>query len=186
MYPVLKRSGDLIVSLALLLLLSPFMLLTAVAIKLDSDGSVIFRQNRVGKNGKIFSIYKFRTMTTGDGDTHWVDDTSRVTAVGAFLRNNFIDELPQLVNVIKGDMSLVGPRPERPYFVEKFSSELPSYPLRHQVLPGITGWAQINGWRGDTSIEGRLECDLFYIENRSIALDLKILFATLFIKLNKK
>lgn len=162
------------------------MLIIAAAIKLDSKGPALFCQNRVGKGGQLFRIYKFRTMTDGEGDTDWVDDTSRVTRFGRFLRNNFIDELPQLINVVKGDMSIVGPRPERPYFVEKFSAELPDYPLRHAVLPGITGWAQVEGWRGDTSIEKRLECDLFYIKNRSMALDIKILFRTLFIKLSKK
>lgn len=183
MYPFFKRIGDLLLSIAALAILWPFMLMIAAAIKLDSKGPALFRQERVGKDGHIFKIYKFRTMTDGDGDTIWVDDTSRVTRTGRFLRNNFIDELPQLLNVIKGDMSLVGPRPERPYFVKKFSAELPEYPLRHTVLPGVTGWAQIQGWRGDTSIEKRLECDLFYIQNRSIRLDIKILFKTLFIKL---
>lgn len=186
MYSVLKRLGDLVISLSLLLLLSPLMLLTAAAVKLDSPGTALFRQLRVGKDGKLFWIYKFRTMTDGDGDTCWVNDTSRVTPLGKLLRNNFIDELPQLFNVIKGDMSLVGPRPERPFFAEIFSSQFPEYPLRHSVTPGVTGWAQINGWRGDTSIKERLECDLFYIRNRSIALDLKILFSTLFIKFPKK
>lgn len=184
MYPLLKRTGDLIISVIALALLCPFMLVIALLIRLDSNGPALFCQNRVGKGGRLFKIYKFRTMTDGDGDTDWVDDTSRVTRFGRFLRNNFIDELPQLINVVKGDMSLVGPRPERPYFAEKFAEKLPRYPLRHSVLPGITGWAQVEGWRGDTSIEKRLECDLFYIENRSVTLDIKILFRTLFIKMN--
>lgn len=174
----------MLLSLTALMLLWPIMLIIAVAIRFDSNGPAFFCQNRVGKDGKIFKIYKFRTMTDGEGDTDWVDKTSRTTKVGKFLRDNFIDELPQLVNVVKGDMSLVGPRPERPYFAEKFTAEMPKYPLRYAVLPGITGWAQVEGWRGDTSIENRLECDLFYIENRSISLDLKILFRTLFIKMN--
>lgn len=182
LYPVFKRICDIIISLTSLILLCPIMLVIAVIIRLDSDGGALFCQNRVGKDGRLFRIYKFRTMTGGSGDTEWVSDSSRVTRVGKFLRDNFIDELPQLINVLKGEMSLVGPRPERPFFTEKFSAELPDYPLRHAVLPGITGWAQVNGWRGDTSIEKRLECDLFYIKNKSFFLDIKILFLTLLIK----
>lgn len=145
---------------------------------------VIFKQERVGLHNKTFMMYKFRTMRQqqpGEEKKGWtVKGDPRITRVGAFLRRTSLDELPQLFNVLLGDMSLVGPRPERPQFVEKFREEIPRYMIKHQVRPGMTGWAQINGYRGDTSIRKRIEYDIYYIENWSMALDIKILFLTFF------
>ncbi len=180
----MKRSFDIAASLILMVLLSPLMASAALAIRLSSPGPVSYRQERVGRNKKNFVMYKFRSMDAnapGENTTWGTKNDSRRTRVGAFLRKFSIDELPQLFNVLKGDMSLVGPRPERPFFVEKFRDEVPLYMLKHLVRPGITGWAQVNGWRGDTSIMERVKCDLFYIENWSFFLDIKILILTLFL-----
>jgi exopolysaccharide biosynthesis polyprenyl glycosylphosphotransferase len=157
------------------------MLVIAILIKVTSRGPVLFRQERVGMDGKTFEILKFRTMYTG-AETSGVKMASRHdprrTPLGALLRRTSLDELPQLFNVLVGDMSLVGPRPERPIFIEEFKRQVPKYHLRHKVKSGITGWAQVNGLRGQTSIEKRIEYDLYYIENWSLLLDVKILVRT--------
>ncbi len=181
-YILLKRAFDVLVSLAVLVILSPLVLAIALLIKLTSRGPVFFMQERVGLNGKRFKMLKFRTMRANgalDPETHWT--TARephVTPLGHWLRRSNLDELPQFLNVLRGDMSVVGPRPERPYFIERFRHEIPEYMLRHYVKCGITGWAQVNGWRGDTSIRERLAHDLYYLRNWGIALDLKILLWT--------
>ena len=177
----LKRSVDIIGSFALLILTSPLLLVTAIGVKISSPGPILFAQERVGRDQKPFRMYKFRSMRINDrSESGWSSRTdSRRTPFGSFIRKFSIDELPQFVNVLLGDMSLVGPRPEVPYFVERFREEIPRYMVKHQVRPGITGWAQVNGWRGDTSIRRRIECDIYYIENWSIFFDLKILFLTL-------
>jgi Undecaprenyl-phosphate glucose phosphotransferase len=180
---VIKRAMDLIVSLLLLIVLSPVFLIIGVAVKLSSPGPVFYRQTRMGLNGHTFEILKFRSMPTGteeDTGPVWAsEDDDRTTAIGKYLRQTSLDELPQLINVIKGDMSLVGPRPERPVFIEEFRNRVPRYMLRHKMKAGITGWAQVNGWRGDTSIKKRIECDLYYIQNWSLTLDLKIIWLTI-------
>ncbi len=177
-----KRAEDIIGSALLLLLLSPVMLVCAIGVKLSSPGPVIFKQERVGKDNKPFTMYKFRSMRANDreqdGWSGQADD--RRTKFGAILRKCSLDELPQLWNVLKGDMSLVGPRPEVPHFVEKFRGEVPMYMVKHQVRPGMTGWAQVHDLRGDTSIEKRVEHDIYYIENWSVWLDIQILFLTVF------
>lgn len=181
---IIKRSFDVIVSSAGLLILSPILLVIAIAIKITSPGPVLFRQKRIGNNNAEFTLVKFRSMTVQsrrDSDTVWTTpDDKRVTSVGRILRHTNLDELPQLWNVLVGDMSIVGPRPEREHFVEKFSMEIPNYRIRHRVKSGITGLAQANGWRGDTSIQRRIENDLYYLENWSLWLDLKIVFLTFF------
>ena len=143
-------------------------------------GPLFFKQKRTGYDGKDFYCYKFRSMKINkEADTlQAVKDDPRVTKWGHFIRHTNIDELPQFINVLKGDMSLVGPRPERPFFVQKFKEEIPRYMIKHQVRPGITGWAQVNGYRGDTSIRMRIDCDLYYIENWTLMLDIKILLLT--------
>lgn len=178
----LKRSVDVVGSLVLLLLSSPLMLMAAVGVKLSSPGPIIFKQERVGLNKKNFYMYKFRSMrVNADSATAWSRDVDpRKTRFGSFIRKFSIDELPQFVNVLKGDMSLVGPRPELPHFVAQFKQEIPLYMVKHQVRPGITGWAQVNGLRGDTSISERIRYDIFYIENWSLMLDIKILLMTVF------
>lgn len=179
-----KRVVDIVGSIFAMILFSPVFLIAAVAVRSTSRGPVIFKQERVGLHNKPFQMYKFRTMEVQKPSKEkrsWtVKDDPRVTNVGKFLRRTSIDELPQFFNVFKGDMSLVGPRPERPFFVEKFKEEIPRYMIKHQVRPGITGWAQVNGYRGDTSIRKRIDCDLYYIENWTMALDFKILFLTVF------
>ena len=177
-----KRAVDVAGSLLLILLTSPVMLVCAAGVRLSSPGPVIFKQKRVGLNKKIFYMYKFRSMRVNDEqDTHWSGDRdSRKTAFGAFLRKCSLDEFPQFFNVLKGDMSLVGPRPEIPYYVEQFREDIPLYMVKHQVRPGITGWAQVNDLRGDTSIEDRIAHDIYYIENWSLLFDLKILLITVF------
>ena len=177
-----KRLMDICGSLALIVLSSPIMLFAAIGVKLSSPGPIIFKQVRVGRNKKKFNMYKFRSMRVNDSqDTGWSRERDdRKTAFGAFIRKCSIDELPQFFNVLKGDMSLVGPRPEVPYYVEQFKAEVPLYMVKHQVRPGITGWAQVNGLRGDTSIEDRIRHDIFYIENWTLLFDVKILFMTLF------
>lgn len=177
-----KRSMDILGSAVMLAVLSPVMLVCAAGVKLSSPGPVIFKQERVGRNKRPFYMYKFRSMRLNAAqDSAWsTDHDDRRTPFGSFLRKCSLDELPQLWNVLKGDMSLVGPRPELPHFVELFREEVPLYMVKHQVRPGITGWAQVNGFRGDTSIRGRIECDLYYIEHWSLLFDIQILFMTLF------
>lgn len=181
---LVKRTIDILGALFAIIVFSPIMLVVAIAIKLTSKGELIYKQERVGLNRKIFTMYKFRSMRVQDPNKEkleWtVKNDPRKTKVGNFIRKTSIDELPQFFNVLKGDMSLIGPRPERPFYVEKFKDEIPKYMVKHQVRPGITGWAQVNGWRGDTSIEKRIECDIYYIENWSLSLDMKILFLTVF------
>jgi Undecaprenyl-phosphate glucose phosphotransferase len=179
----LKRSIDIGLSAAALVVLALPFALTALVIRLTSSGPVFYRQERMGLDGKPFLIYKFRSMYIDaereTGPVFASHDDPRCTPVGRFLRRTNIDELPQLWNVLRGDMSLVGPRPERPFFVSQFKQRIPQYMLRHKVRAGLTGWAQVNGWRGNTSIEKRIEYDLYYIENWSVALDLKIMWLTL-------
>lgn len=179
---MMKRGFDILFSSVLLVLLSPLLLILALCVKLSSPGPVLFAQERVGLNKQTFRMLKFRSMkVNSEQDTAWSkakDD--RRTGIGAFLRKVSLDELPQLINVWKGEMSLVGPRPEIPHFVEQFQETVPLYMVRNQVRPGITGWAQVNGLRGDTSIPDRIKHDLWYIENWSFGLDLKILFKTVF------
>ncbi len=183
-YAFLKRTMDIVGSVCAIILFSPVMLFSAVMIKLTSPGPLIFKQERVGLHNQPFMMYKFRSMEVQAPEkekTRWtVKDDPRVTGFGKFMRKTSIDELPQLFNVLKGEMSLVGPRPERPFFVEKFKEEIPRYMIKHQVRPGITGWAQVNGYRGNTSIRKRIEYDLYYIENWTLGLDIKILFLTVF------
>jgi exopolysaccharide biosynthesis polyprenyl glycosylphosphotransferase len=170
-------------SLFILLLTLPVSLLVSLAIKLSSRGPIFFAQDRVGLNGRVFRMYKFRTMKVGsreEGDTRWTSDNDpRRTWVGTLLRKTNLDELPQFLNVLKGDMSIVGPRPERPFFVERFLAEIDRYNSRHMFKAGITGWAQVNGWRGDTSIAKRVEYDLYYLRNWSLTFDLQIITMTL-------
>ena len=181
---VAKRAFDIVFGAIALVIFSPVLLVTALLIKCTSEGPVIFKQERVGLHNKPFQMYKFRTMELqkpSEEKKEWTTrDDPRVTKVGRVLRRTSIDELPQLFNVLLGDMSLVGPRPERPFFVEKFKEEIPRYMIKHQVRPGMTGWAQVNGYRGDTSIRKRIDCDLYYIENWTMGLDIKILFLTIF------
>jgi Undecaprenyl-phosphate glucose phosphotransferase len=178
-----KRVTDVVASAVALVVLSPLLLLIALLVKLTSPGPVLYVQERMGLDGRSFHMLKFRSMRV-DAEQHsgavWArKGDNRRTPIGTFLRQTSLDELPQLWNVLCGDMSLVGPRPERPVFVHKFRTEIPHYMLRHKVRAGITGWAQVNGWRGNTSLDRRIECDLFYIRNWSYALDLKILTMTL-------
>ncbi len=181
---VSKRIVDIIGSFIGLLVCALPMLIVAIVIKLTSKGPVIFSQVRVGKNNKTFKMYKFRSMTLQteeEEEKAWTTNNDpRVTTVGKFIRRTSIDELPQLFNIFRGDMSLVGPRPERPQFVEQFKEVIPRYMIKHQVPPGLTGWAQINGFRGDTSIRKRIEHDLYYIENWTLGFDFKIMFLTIF------
>lgn len=180
----LKRTFDIFGSLLLILLFSIPMAVVAAIIKATSPGPLIFKQERVGLHNRPFKMFKFRSMEVQDDSKEkqaWtVQNDPRVTPIGKFIRKTSLDELPQFFNVLKGDMSLVGPRPERPFFVEKFKEEIPRYMIKHQVRPGITGWAQVNGYRGDTSIRMRIDCDLYYIENWTFGLDIKILFLTIF------
>lgn len=181
---LLKRCMDIVGSIFCIILFSPVMLVTAIAVKTTSKGPLIFNQERVGLHNTPFHMYKFRTMyvqTEEEERKGWTQkDDPRITKIGRFLRKTSLDEFPQLFNVLKGDMSLVGPRPERPQYVEKFREEIPRYMIKHQVRPGMTGWAQVNGYRGDTSIRKRIEHDLYYIENWTLGLDVKILFLTIF------
>ena len=178
---IAKRLFDFLLALCAILITSPLMLVIAILIKLTGRGPVLFRQERMGMDGKTFEILKFRTMDAAaevSGVKMAIRDDPRRTPLGALLRRNSLDELPQLFNVLSGDMSLVGPRPERPVFIEEFKRQIPKYHLRHKVKSGITGWAQVNGLRGQTSIQKRIEYDLYYIENWSLLLDLKILVRT--------
>lgn len=179
-----KRAVDLIGATVAIILFSPVMLLTVLVVALTEEGSVIYRQERVGLHNQVFYMYKFRSMIKQDEEKEKAEwstrNDPRITPVGKLIRRTSIDELPQLFNVLKGEMSLVGPRPERPQFVQKFRDEIPRYMVKHQVRPGMTGWAQINGYRGDTSIEKRIEYDLYYIENWTMVFDMKILILTIF------
>ncbi|MCI5602591.1 MAG: undecaprenyl-phosphate glucose phosphotransferase [Clostridiales bacterium] len=181
---LLKRVFDIVCSGIGIIVLSPLLLIIACAVKFTSKGPLIFKQERVGLRNEPFMMYKFRSMRVQDEKEEkkaWtVKDDPRVTKVGKFLRRTSLDELPQLFNIFKGEMSIVGPRPERPYFVEKFKEEIPRYMVKHQVRPGLTGWAQVNGYRGDTSIKKRIEYDLYYIENWTFGFDIKIMFMTIF------
>ncbi len=181
---IAKRIVDVITALAGLVVSSPVMLAAAIAVGCTSRGPVIFKQERIGLHNKPFRMYKFRTMEvqkpSREAQGWTTKNDPRVTRVGRFLRRTSIDELPQLFNILMGDMSVVGPRPERPQFVEKFKEEIPRYMVKHQVRPGLTGWAQINGYRGDTSIKRRIEYDIFYIENWTMSFDIKIMFLTIF------
>lgn len=181
---VAKRAVDLIGATVAIILFSPVMLLTVLVVALTVEGSVIYRQERVGLHNQVFYMYKFRSMIMQDEEKEKAEwstrNDPRITPVGKLIRRTSIDELPQLFNVLKGEMSLVGPRPERPQFVQKFRDEIPRYMVKHQVRPGMTGWAQINGYRGDTSIEKRIEYDLYYIENWTMVFDMKILILTIF------
>lgn len=181
---LIKRIMDFGGALAAIVLFSPIMLFSVIMIKITSPGPLIYKQERVGLHNRNFMMYKFRSMDVQPPEEEkkaWtVKDDPRVTNFGKFMRRTSIDELPQLFNVLRGEMSLVGPRPERPFFVEKFREEIPRYMIKHQVRPGLTGWAQVNGYRGNTSIRKRIEYDLYYIENWTIGLDIKILFLTVF------
>src|SRR5687767_966851 len=179
----IKRAIDVALSGAAVILMAiPFGIIAAL-VKLTSPGPVFYRQERMGLDGKAFNVYKFRSMYVGAEDTTgpiWArKDDPRATPIGRWLRRVDLDELPQFLNVLRGDMSIVGPRPERPFFVEQFKHRIPQYMLRHKVKAGITGWAQVNGWRGNTSLEKRIEYDLYYIENWSVGLDIKIMWLTL-------
>ncbi|MCP5462626.1 MAG: undecaprenyl-phosphate glucose phosphotransferase [bacterium] len=180
----IKRIFDVIGAVSGLVVFAPFLIIIAICIKLDSKGPVLYLQKRVGIDGKKFFMFKFRTMHI-DAEQHtgpvWANkEDDRRTRIGTFLRKTNLDELPQLFNVLRSDMSLVGPRPERPFFVNKFKHNIPHYMSRHRVKSGITGWAQVNGLRGNTSLEERVKYDLFYIENWSFMLDIKILLMTFF------
>ena len=179
-----KRAVDIFGALVGILVFSPVMLIVAITIKITSPGPIIFCQERVGLHNRPFKMYKFRSMTVQDPNKEknkWTTPgDSRVTPIGKLIRRTSIDETPQFFNILFGDMSLVGPRPERPFFVEKFKEEIPRYMIKHQVRPGLTGWAQVNGYRGDTSIIKRIEHDLYYIENWTLGFDFKIMFLTVF------
>ena len=178
----LKYSSDYIIAIIAIIITSPIMIITAIAIKLTSPGPIIFKQERIGHNSQPFMMYKFRSMKVqnpNEEKSDWTTrDDPRKTKVGEFIRKTSIDELPQFFNVLKGDMSVVGPRPERPYFVEQFKETVPKYMVKHQVKPGLTGWAQIHGCRGDTSITKRIEYDIEYVENWHMGLDLAIMIKT--------
>jgi len=181
---IIKRTVDICGALAAIIIFSPVMLITSLLIKITSPGPLIFTQERIGLHNKSFKMYKFRSMEVQSAEKEKTAFTTkndpRVTGIGRFIRQTSIDELPQLFNILKGDMSLVGPRPERPFFVDKFKEEIPRYMIKHQVRPGMTGWAQVNGLRGNTSIKRRIAYDLYYIENWTLGFDIKILFLTIF------
>ena len=178
----IKAVSDYLIAIVAIIITSPIMLVTAIAIKLTSRGPIIYKQERIGFNSKPFMMYKFRSMKVQDPSeekSEWTTkDDPRKTRVGDFIRRNSIDELPQFFNVLKGDMSVVGPRPERPFFVEQFKESIPKYMVKHQVKPGLTGWAQIHGCRGDTSIDKRIRYDIEYVENWHLGLDLAIMIKT--------
>lgn len=180
---VLKRCFDVGLSLAIILLTSPLLLVLALLVKFTSKGPVFYKQERMGLDGGIFSMLKFRSMKAEaevESGPVWASpDDDRRTPLGRFLRKTSLDELPQLFNVLNGDMSLVGPRPERPVFIREFRKNIPRYMLRHKVKSGLTGWAQVNGWRGNTDIRKRIDCDIYYIEHWSLLFDLKIVWLTL-------
>ena len=180
---VVKRVTDIVLSITILLAVSPLMLVISLLVKATSIGHVFYRQERMGLDGRIFSMLKFRTMETQaekeTGPVWAAKGDSRKTIIGSFLRKTSMDELPQFFNVLKGDMSIVGPRPEREFFIQQFRSKIPKYMLRHKMKAGITGWAQISGWRGNTSLEKRIEYDIYYIENWSLRFDLEIMWLTI-------
>jgi Undecaprenyl-phosphate glucose phosphotransferase len=179
----LKRCVDILLVVPAIIILSPLLILVAIMVKLSSPGPVIFKQERLGRDKKSFQMYKFRSMRVQPGENekyHWTTaDDPRKTRFGSFIRKTSMDELPQFFNILKGEMSLIGPRPERPHFVEKFKEQVPKYMVKHHVRPGMTGWAQMNGYRGNTSIKKRIEHDIYYVENWSLILDVKIFFRTL-------
>ncbi|MBC6950850.1 lipid carrier--UDP-N-acetylgalactosaminyltransferase [candidate division KSB1 bacterium] len=184
-YRVAKRSFDAAFAATALLVFLPLMVVIAIAIKLSSRGPIFFKQERIGVNRRPFNMVKFRSMKSGAEQFDQAAglgtrNDPRVTRLGKFLREWSLDELPQFWNVLTGDMSIVGPRPERTYHVRQFKTKVPNYMIRHQVKTGMTGWAQVNGWRGDTSIDKRIEHDIFYIENWSFGFDVKIILLTLF------
>ena len=183
-YKKVKRFFDFICAFIAIVGTSPLWIIAMAGIWMSDWGPIFYMATRVGKDNKPFKMYKFRSMVVQDEKKEkkgWTTkDDPRVTTVGRFIRKTSIDELPQLFNVLRGDMSLVGPRPERPQFVEKFKEEIPRYMIKHQVRPGLTGWAQVNGYRGDTSIKKRIEHDLYYIENWTLGFDFKIIFLTFF------
>jgi len=189
-YALVKRTFDICFSGLVLLATSPLMGLIALLIRLTSPGPIFFVQARVGLNGVPFQMCKFRTMRvseSSDSDTRWTTEADpRRTRLGTFLRKTSLDELPQFINVLKGDMSVVGPRPERPHFVQQFLKDITRYNHRHCLKVGITGWAQVNGWRGDTSIDKRVEYDLYYLQNWSFTFDLRIIIMTVFSALISK
>ena len=195
LYMIIKRIFDIVISVSALIFLTPVFAVIAVLIYHEDHGKIFYTSNRVGLNGRIFRIYKFRSMkmnadnledTLNENEIEQyfkefkIVNDPRITRIGRVLRKTSLDEIPQFFNILRGDMSLVGPRPERPFFVEKFREEIPRYMVKHQVRPGLTGWAQVNGYRGDTSIRKRIECDLYYIENWTLLFDLKILFMPVF------
>nr|WP_275402124.1 exopolysaccharide biosynthesis polyprenyl glycosylphosphotransferase [Shimazuella alba] len=180
-YPIMKRSFELMFSLLLLVVTLPVLLVTAIAIKLESPGSIFYKQERVGKNGKLFNVWKLRSMRNDaeKNGPQWASkNDARVTQVGSFIRKTRIDELPQLFNVLSGQMSLIGPRPERPVFTEQFDKEIPGFKNRLLVKPGLTGWAQVNGGYEMTPAE-KLDLDMYYIQKQSFKLDTKIFFRTI-------
>ena len=184
---VIKRIEDIILSLIILILLSPVMAVVAIMVKLSSPGPILYRQERLSWGGRSFEMLKFRSMPV-DAEVNtgavWAKpNEQRATRIGSFLRKTSLDELPQFLNVLKGDMSIVGPRPERPVFVERFKNEIPDYMKKHMVKGGITGWAQVNGFRGDTSLEKRIESDIYYINNWSLLLDIRIILRTILVAL---
>jgi Undecaprenyl-phosphate glucose phosphotransferase len=189
-YALVKRTFDICFSGLVLLATSPLVGLIALLIRLTSPGPIFFVQERVGLNGAPFQMYKFRTMRvseSSDSDTRWTTEADpRRTRLGTLLRKTSLDELPQFINVLKGDMSVVGPRPERPHFVRQFLNDITRYNHRHCLKVGITGWAQVNGWRGDTSIDKRVEYDLYYLQNWSFTFDLRIILMTIFSALISK
>ena len=181
---LVKAIEDKAVAFLLLLITSPLFLIISIAVKIDSPGPVFYKQRRVSWNGKPFTMLKFRTMgmdAENENGPVWANrQESRTTRIGKFLRKTSLDEIPQFINVLWGDMSIVGPRPERPYFVERFKEEVPDYMKKHLVKAGITGWAQVNGWRGDTCLNTRIKYDLYYVENWSVWFDIKIMLITIF------
>jgi exopolysaccharide biosynthesis polyprenyl glycosylphosphotransferase len=187
-YEFIKRIIDVILAFIGLIVASPIMVIISIAIKLESRGPVFYCQERVGKNGRVYTMYKLRSMyeNAEENGAQWAEeDDPRVTKVGKFIRRTRLDELPQLFNVLKGDMSLVGPRPERPIFTYQFNEQIPGFINRLQVKPGLTGWAQVNGGYKLTPAE-KLEYDLYYIENRTIWLDIKIMLKTIMVVLTGK
>lgn len=187
---IFKRLFDVMFVVITSVIISPLLLLVAILVKVTSPGPIIYKQERVGEDGKIFMIYKFRSMSSENeyiDDKVWTKkDDPRITSIGKIIRKYSIDELPQFYNIFKGDMSLIGPRPERPYFVNKFKESVPKYMIKHHVKPGMTGWAQINGYRGNTSIVKRIEYDIYYVENWSFLLDMKIIIKTIPTLINDK
>lgn len=186
---LLKRLEDFVIAILILTLIMPAMFIVAIGVKFSSKGPVFYKQSRVSWNGRVFDMLKFRSMPVNSekDKIEWGNaQNKQVTSFGKFIRKTSLDELPQFINVLKGYMSIVGPRPERDIFVKKFGEEIPGYMQKHMVKAGITGWAQIHGLRGDTSLEKRVEYDLWYIENWSIWLDIKIIFMTFFKVLKDK